>query len=49
MSLQENVNEQLKAAMKAKDIVALESLRAIKTAIMMSPNSSRCERTYFRR
>ena len=35
MSLQENVNEQLKTAMKAKDTVALESLRAIKTAIMM--------------
>ena len=36
MSLQENVNEQLKAAIKAKDTVALESLRAIKTAIMMT-------------
>lgn len=36
MSLQENVNEQLKAAMKAKDTVALESLRAIKAAIMMT-------------
>ena len=36
MSLQDNVNEQLKAAMKAKDTVALESLRAIKTAIMMT-------------
>jgi uncharacterized protein YqeY len=36
MSLQENVNERLKAAMKAKDTVALESLRAIKTAIMMT-------------
>ena len=36
MSLQEIVNEQLKAAMKAKDKVALESLRAIKTAIMMT-------------
>ena len=35
MSLQENVNEQLKTAMKAKDTIALESLRAIKTAIMM--------------
>lgn len=35
MSLQENINEQLKTAMKAKDTVALESLRAIKTAIMM--------------
>ena len=36
MSLEENVNEQLKAAMKAKDTVALDSLRAIKTAIMMT-------------
>ena len=36
MSLQENVNEKLKAAMKAKDTVALESLRAIKAAIMMT-------------
>ena len=36
MSLQENVNEQLKTAMKAKDTVALESLRAIKTAITMA-------------
>ena len=36
MSLQENVNEQIKTAMKAKDTVALESLRAIKTAIMMT-------------
>ncbi len=36
MSLLENVNEQLKAAIKAKDTVALESLRAIKTAIMMT-------------
>ena len=36
MSLQENINEQLKTAMKAKDTVALESLRAIKTAITMT-------------
>lgn len=36
MSLQENINEQLKTAMKAKDTVALESLRAIKTAITMA-------------
>ena len=36
MSLQENVNEQLKAAMKAKDTVTLESLSAIKTAILMT-------------
>ena len=40
MGLQENVNEQLKAAMKAKDTVALESLRAIKTAIMMTQNQA---------
>ena len=36
MSLQERVNEQLKLAMKAKDTTALESLRAIKTAILLS-------------
>ena len=34
MRLQEQVTEQLKVAMKAKDSVALESLRAIKSAIL---------------
>ena len=36
MSLQEQVTEQLKLAMKAKDSVALESLRAIKSAILLA-------------
>ena len=36
MSLQEQVTEQLKAAMKAKDAVALESLRAIKSALLLT-------------
>ena len=36
MSLQEQVTQQLKTAMKAKDSVALESLRAIKSAILLT-------------
>lgn len=36
MSLQQQITEQLKAAMKAKDTVALESLRAIKSAILLT-------------
>ena len=36
MSLQEQVTKQLKTAMKAKDSVALESLRAIKSAILLT-------------
>jgi uncharacterized protein YqeY len=36
MSLQDQVTQQLKAAMKAKDSVALESLRAIKSAILLA-------------
>ena len=36
MDLQEKVTDQLKAAMKAKDSVALESLRAIKSAILLT-------------
>ncbi len=36
MSLQEKVTDQLKAAMRAKDSVALESLRAIKSAITLT-------------
>ena len=35
MSLQEQVMAEMKAAMKAKDTVALESLRAIKSAILL--------------
>ncbi|MEM8999738.1 MAG: GatB/YqeY domain-containing protein [Bacteroidota bacterium] len=36
MSLQEQVMVEMKAAMKAKDTVALESLRAIKSAILLA-------------
>ena len=36
MSLQEQVMEQIKVAMKARDTVALESLRAIKSALLMA-------------
>lgn len=36
MSLQAKVMEELKEAMKAKNTVALESLRAIKSAILLA-------------
>lgn len=36
MSLQEKVMTEMKAAMKAKDTVALESLRAVKSAILIA-------------
>ncbi len=36
MSLQQQVMEQMKTAMKAKDKVALESLRAIKSALLLA-------------
>ena len=36
MSLQEKVMSEMKAAMKAKDTVALESLRAIKSALLLA-------------
>ena len=39
MSLQNQVMEQMKTAMKAKDTVALESLRAIKSALLMAQTS----------
>lgn len=39
MGLQQKVMEQMKAAMKAKDAVALESLRAIKSALLMAQTS----------
>ncbi|CAM3297638.1 GatB/YqeY domain-containing protein [Zobellia roscoffensis] len=39
MGLQQKVMEQMKAAMKAKDTVALESLRAIKSALLMAQTS----------
>ncbi|MBT8187583.1 MAG: GatB/YqeY domain-containing protein [Croceitalea sp.] len=36
MSLQEKVMSEMKTAMKAKDTVALESLRAIKSALLLA-------------
>lgn len=36
MSLQQQVMEQMKTAMRAKDKVALESLRAIKSALLLA-------------
>ncbi|MEK6151793.1 GatB/YqeY domain-containing protein [Flavobacteriaceae bacterium 3-367] len=40
MSLQQQVMEQMKQAMKAKDTVALESLRAIKSAVLLALTQS---------
>ena len=40
MSLEKNVMTKMKEAMKAKDTVALESYRAIKTAITMAKTES---------
>lgn len=40
MSLQKQVMEQIKLAMKAKDKVALESLRAIKSALLLAQTES---------
>lgn len=39
MGLQQLVMEQMKTAMKAKDTVALESLRAIKSALLLAKTS----------
>jgi uncharacterized protein YqeY len=36
MSLQLQINEEIKNAMRAKDTVALESLRAVKSAILLA-------------
>ena len=40
MALQNHVMDALKAAMKAKDAVALESLRAIKSAILLQQSEA---------
>ena len=40
MGLQQQVMEQMKVAMKAKDKVALESLRAIKSALLLAQTES---------
>lgn len=41
MSLQKQVMDQMKAAMKAKNTVALESLRAIKSALLLEQTSGK--------
>ena len=43
MSLQKQVMDQMKVAMKAKDKVALESLRAIKSALLLSKTETGSE------
>ena len=43
MSLQQQVMEKMKIAMKAKDKVALESLRAIKSALLLAQTESGTE------
>ncbi|MCL4119822.1 UNVERIFIED_CONTAM: hypothetical protein GTU68_042825 [Idotea baltica] len=43
MGLQQDVMEQMKAAMRAKDSVALESLRAIKSALLLASTESGAE------
>ena len=40
MSLLKNLNDELKAAMKAKDTHKLEALRAIKSAVLLAQTSS---------
>ena len=40
MSLLKNLNDELKAAMKAKDKLKLEALRAIKSAVLLAQTSS---------
>ncbi|WP_422083752.1 GatB/YqeY domain-containing protein [Ulvibacterium sp.] len=40
MGLQQQVMEQMKVAMKSKDSVALESLRAIKSALLLAQTES---------
>jgi hypothetical protein len=40
MSLQAQINDEIKNAMRAKDTVALESLRAVKSAILLAQTES---------
>ncbi len=40
MSLLNNLTEELKTAMRAKDVLKLEALRAIKSAILLAQTSS---------
>jgi uncharacterized protein YqeY len=41
MSLQKQVMEKMKEAMKAKDTVALQALRAVKSAFLLAKTESR--------
>ena len=41
MSLESKIMEALKEAMKAKDTVALESLRAVKSAILLAKTEAK--------
>ena len=47
MSLQQKITEAIKTAMKAKDAVALESLRAIKSAILIAQTQSGASETLY--
>jgi uncharacterized protein YqeY len=38
MSLQKQIMEELKMAMKSKDVVALQALRAVKSAFLLANN-----------
>lgn len=40
MSLQDKINEEIKTAMRAKDTVSLESLRAVKSALLLMQTDS---------
>lgn len=40
MSLQDKINEEIKTAMRAKDTVSLESLRAVKSALLLLQTDS---------
>lgn len=40
MSLQNQINEEIKTAMKAKDTLSLEALRAVKSAILLAQTES---------
>src|SRR5690554_1964176 len=40
MSLQNQINEEIKTAMKAKDALSLEALRAVKSALLLAQSES---------
>lgn len=40
MSLQNRINEEIKTAMKAKDTLSLEALRAVKSALLLAQTES---------